>query len=585
MMSIVWTLLSLAAAPAPAGDPLPRARETEPSWMQVRDDPRADGWGTEVFNNVAGKQLGKLAACIENEDDPSTLAAETFSAATPYRAGLAVVYERGPIRVRRPADGPPATADEILHGSAGFNTVLATLLEPLRGARDRHAKFKVIEIPGPGTTRVLFEASGTTAGGSVQISSTWLCDWTPDVDAGVALLRSIVVESHEVVDYRSPQATMFSDCTESVLKADRAFREQLGFGNEYWMRRMQAVLGIDNYGHHGLAVADIDGDGLEDLYVCQTGGMPNLLYLQNPDGSAREVSAAAGVDFMERTHAVLAIDLDNDGDEDLVLATERALLFLANDGKGKFTIAAQGPTPSAYSLAAADYDGDADLDVYATAYVAPSEWDRQGGLGLHPLPYQDANNGAPNALYRNDGDWTFTDVTAEVGLDVANRRWSFAAAWADYDNDGDADLYVANDFGRNNLYRNDDGRFVDVAAEAGVEDTASGMSVDWGDYDGDGLLDIYVGNMFSSAGNRIVPQAGFQDGVGESVRSSFRRFARGNTLYRNNGDGSFDDVSEAARVTMGRWAWSSPFVDINNDGWEDLVVANGYVTNENSGDL
>ncbi len=84
-----------------------------------------------------------------------------------------------------------------------------------------------------------------------------------------------------------------------------------------------------------------------------------------------------------------------------------------------------------------------------------------------------------------------------------------AASWEDYDQDGDLDLYVANDFGRNNLYRNDDGQFVDVAAEAGVEDISAGMSVSWGDYNNDGQADLYVGNMFSSAGNRVTYQRQF----------------------------------------------------------------------------
>jgi len=88
-----------------------------------------------------------------------------------------------------------------------------------------------------------------------------------------------------------------------------------------------------------------------------------------------------------------------------------------------------------------------------------------------------------------------------------------------------------------------------------------------------------------AAGNRIVPQHGFKPGTTAAVKSDYRRFARGNTLFHNNGDGTFDDVSEAAGVTMGRWAWSSPFVDLDNDSRQDLVVANGYLTNEESGDL
>ncbi len=577
-----------------ADDALPRFRETKPAWMGERDDPGADGWASEVFSAAAARQLGRLARWMEAEPgegiDLAVLAHESFTAGAVRASRLRVVYEQGSLRVRRPAPEGIEADDDTVTGVKGLENALAAVLEPLRNTAQRRVKFEVFGVTarspsgnGPVSTRVRWQVVGRTASGSLQLNAIWSCDWEFS-SSGVALLRSIEVEEYEEIVFTGPGATLFSDCTESVLGADPAFNKQLRFGNEYWMRRMQSVLGIDNYGHHGLAVGDVNGDGLEDVYVCQTGGMPNRLFVQNADGTARDVSADAGVDFMERTHAALLIDLDNDGDQDLVLATQASLLFLANDGTGRFEKVGESMI-SAYSLAAADYDADGDLDVYATAYVAPSEWDRQGGLGLQPLPYHDANNGAANVLVRNDGEWTFTDVTSETGLDVNNRRWSFAAAWADYDGDGDQDLYVANDFGRNNLYRNDGGRFVDVAAEAGVEDSASGMSVSWGDYDGDGRLDLYVGNMFSSAGNRIVPQDGFQPGAGESVKSDFRRFARGNTLFRNNGDGTFRDVSEAAGVTMGRWAWSSPFVDLNNDGWEDLVVGNGYITNENSGDL
>ena len=160
------------------------------------------------------------------------------------------------------------------------------------------------------------------------------------------------------------------------------------------------------------------------------------------------------------------LDLDNDGDQDLIVATQIALLLLANDGTGKFEPRAELALPAAFSLAAADYDLDGDLDLYACNYASATEWAEAGGLGLQPIPYHDANNGPPNALFRNDGAFEFVNVTQALGLDRNNRRWSFAASWEDYDLDGDADLYVANDFGRNNLYRNDGGQFVDVAKSA-----------------------------------------------------------------------------------------------------------------------
>jgi hypothetical protein len=158
------------------------------------------------------------------------------------------------------------------------------------------------------------------------------------------------------------------------------------------------------------------------------------------------------------------------------------------------------------------------------------------------------------------------------------------------------DLYVANDFGRNNLYRNGPvpegetgskgGRkFTDVAADAGVEDISAGMGVAWADYNHDGWMDLYVSNMYSAAGNRVAYQRRFRGVDDDSTRARFQRHARGNSLFENAGDGTFRDVSVAAGVTMGRWAWGSQFVDLNNDSRDDLVVANGYVTNEDSRDL
>jgi hypothetical protein len=170
-------------------------------------------------------------------------------------------------------------------------------------------------------------------------------------------------------------------------------------------------------------------------------------------------------------------------------------------------------------------------------------------------------------------------------MDQNNRRFSMACSWEDYDDDGDQDLYVANDYGRNNLYRNDGGRFIDVAAAAGVEDISAGMSVSWGDPNRDGRMDVYVSNMFSSAGNRIAYQRRFQSGADPKTRSYLQRHARGNSLFFNDGGTAFQDVSVPAGVTMGRWAWSSQFADVNHDGLEDILVANGFITQQDPGDL
>ncbi|MEK6677402.1 MAG: VCBS repeat-containing protein [Planctomycetota bacterium] len=201
------------------------------------------------------------------------------------------------------------------------------------------------------------------------------------------------------------------------------------------------------------------------------------------------------------------------------------------------------------------------------------------------MPFHDANNGPSNHLMRNDGNDRFLDVTREVGLDVNNARFSLAATWADYDNDGDPDLYVANDFGRNNLYRNDGNHFVDVAATAGAEDQAAGMGASWSDFDLDGDFDLYVSNMFSSAGRRIAYQPQFKEHVADQLRQQIQRHALGNSLLQNQGDGTFRDISDSAGVRMGRWSWGSKFIDLNNDGYDDLIVPNGFLTNDRKDDL
>ena len=151
---------------------------------------------------------------------------------------------------------------------------------------------------------------------------------------------------------------------------------------------------------------------------------------------------------------------------------------------------------------------------------------------------------------------------------------------------GFPDLYVANDFGRSNLYRNNgDGTFTDVSADANVEDVGAGMSASWSDFDNDGNQDIYAANMWSAAGQRVSEQKIFQEKTSEDIRALYRRHARGNSLYRNSGDGKFQNVSGQAGVEMGRWSWCSDFWDFDHDGYPDLYVANGYISGLDRNDL
>ncbi len=598
-VAVLALTFAVRRGPSPASDTTaPVDADTAPLQNTHRpiadevDDPRRDGWRSEAFHAAAKKTLiavGKwITAAVNPTPQPAdSLASQDFQASLLVPADLERVYEHGPVIVLRPAGSPSDVPLDPERGPSALSRAVERMRSRWQEWPDLHAEIKVVrllETDAGFETMVDFEFHSRSPDRNLQVNAVWECAWAPWKDGEHPHLRRIRLKEYEQIEVRGTAAPRFTDATEAVLGADTAYRQQMVHGVGHWIERIEAGVGVNLYSRYGGAVGDVNGDGREDLYVCQPGGLPNRLFVQAEDGTAFDDSARAGVDWLDDTRAALLVDLDNDDDLDLVLACRGRVVIHSNDGTGRFEVKASLPVgQDTQSLAAADYNRDGYLDVYVC--VARAEEDDTARAPRPMFVYHNANDGSPNHLFRNDGVWNFVDVTLPVGLDVDNRRHSLAAAWEDYDDDGDPDLYVANDYGANVLYRNDRGVFTNVAAMAGVEDYGSGMSADWGDYDGDGRVDLYIGNMFSSAGGRIVPQSRFRAGDDTSVRDLYARFARGNSLFRSRGDGTFEDVSLAAGVTMGRWAWSSLFADLNNDGFEDLVVANGYITAADPGDL
>jgi hypothetical protein len=500
-------------------------------------------------------------------------------------------------RVLKADGGVRARALSFAAGSVERGRFLAevqALIRPL--ARLELAAFKVIHLDGdmtrgPFGATVIYELAGAGADGRRrQWTGTARLEWRRAPAAGTAgpwqIARFATLDGVATELAAKP----FVDATRIALGANPCYETLLVPGIDDFRARLDAASGIDVYGHHGLAAGDFNADGLDDLYVAMPPGLPAVLLQGRGDGTFADAGAASGTNVLDGVSQPLFIDLENDGDQDLFLVSDAGLLLLANDGAGRFRDASSGlpevararATP--ISAAAADYDRDGFIDVYVCSYVF---WRGNAGeVGSRlPFPYHEAHNGAPNFLFRNLGDGSFEDATEKAGLNVRNSRFSFAAAWGDYDADGDPDLYVANDFGSKNLYRNEgNGTFREVTAEAGVEDVGAGMSVAWEDYDGDGDLDLYVGNMFSSAGRRVTGTADYKSDQLDLQRL-YRRHARGNTLFRNRGDGTFEDVSEETRALFGRWAWASGFIDFNLDGREDLYVQNGFISNTRKDDL
>ena len=570
-------------------------------------DPHKDGWESEVVAEQAQAQLYRMAVLLEQPgrieaallDD---ITSDDLASSGLRPATLMEVFRDATLVIRRGKTDESRTERGLFQGRQGLAHALGHLAKPLLGASNIDVHVKVVRVTladGAVETEAYFAVDGRTESGAIQQHATWKCRWARE-DGDRLRLTSIRAEDYEEVQTRGP--LWFAVCTSAVLSGYASFAQQLVPGLNHWLSRIGRDHNIDIFARNGIAIGDVNSDGLEDVYVCQPGGLPNRLYVQNPDGTCQDTSQRAGVDWLDRTSSALFIDLDNDGDQDLVAAivgldndhaqdlisaTPLGLIVMENDSTGTFEHRAVLPLADIdlHSLTAADYDNDGDLDLYICVDFANQTRTPVGFV------YHDANDGGANILFRNDisstgrEEWKFTDVTKQVGLHKDNRRHSLATAWEDYDNDGDLDLYVANDYGQNCLYRNDGGRFLNVATEAGVVDFGSGMSVSWGDYNRDGWMDIYVGNMFSSAGSRITTQDGFRPKSKEKIRSLYRRFAKGNSLFENRGDGTFREVGAEAAVEMGRWAWSSMFADLNNDGWEDLLVANGYITTEDTGDL
>jgi tetratricopeptide (TPR) repeat protein len=385
------------------------------------------------------------------------------------------------------------------------------------------------------------------------------------------------------------QKPYFRDVTEHVFGAVDSFREQLVPGNPYWRARLDSACGIDVYGNQGIAVADIDHDGVDEIYVCQPGGLPNRLYKIRSDGTAEDITERSGLGVLDETTCALFADFGNSGLQDVVVLRSSGPLFFRNRGDGTFVEQPNAfefkttPQGSFTGMAAADFDRDGRLDLYLCCYIYFQSEDQY----QYPAPYQDARNGPPNFLFRNRGGvreaMRFEDVTAETGMSENNDRFSFAPAWCDFDGDGWPDLFVANDFGRGNLYRNRNGRFHDEAAKAGLDGAGPGMSAAWFDSNGDGLPDLYVSDMWTAPGQRIVCDPAFQPAARDA--EAFRRHTKGNSLYRNKGDGTFGDTGAAEGVEMGRWAWSSGGFDWDLDGKPEILVCTGMVTNPSSKDL
>ena len=553
-------------------------------------DPSADAFPSEQHAAAIGKVLSTWSAALcRAVHDPNAIRgelSETLTATSLQPSETKSLRSSGPLRIERRVFPAPASVsrEEFLRDWAKYAGAFAQLevaeLE-IYGLRI------LSESPLRVETEMRCDLVGScTDGTREQRVGSWVLTWVRSDQQP----QPWAVERWEVNPEVRSRLTGpgFVEITGTCLQANTPGMAQLLPGIDDWRTAIDGAIGLDVYGNHGIAVGDIDGSGFDSFYVCQPSGLPNRLYRNRGDGTFEDVTEISGTGVLDGTASAIFADFQNRGRQDLLVVRTGGPLLFVNQGNGRFE-----PRPDAFSFArppqgtftsaaVVDYNRDALLDVYFCVYSYYQ------GLNQYqfPSPYYDAQNGPPNFLFRNRGDGTFEDVTSASGMDQNNNRFSFAAAWCDYDNDGWPDLYVANDFGRKNLYRNHgDGTFTDVAAKTGVEDYGPGMSTCWLDYDNDGRQDVYVANMWLPEGKRITANERFLPSVDPAIRALYQKHNAGNSLYRNNGKGQFEDKTSEGGSAMGRWSWSCASWDFDHDGYSDLYVANGFVSGPNQFDL
>jgi hypothetical protein len=347
------------------------------------------------------------------------------------------------------------------------------------------------------------------------------------------------------------------------------------------------------YQHPSVSVVDINGDGWDDLFVTSNWGKCQL-WVNEKGSKFTEQAAAYGLDVDYGCTSAMFADLDNDGDADLILgrSLERSQLFWNEDGQ---YVASPDELPYLVtSVSAADCNNDGLLDLYLCTYGPTGAYASTNPEWVERFVSRDAHRqlvqalrdshryynqaGPPNTLLINRGERKFDAAPANPAID--QYRNTYQASWADYDQDGDVDVYVCNDFAPDALLRNDGAgenglpNFVDVSQVlSGDTMKGFGMGASWGDYDNDQQLDLFVTNMYSKAGKRVLSRF---DDIDDRLHFS----ARGNLLFHQH-NGAFHQLAgerDAFPVNQGGWAFGGQFVDVDNDSWLDLYVPCGFYT-------
>ncbi|HEY1376030.1 MAG TPA: VCBS repeat-containing protein [Gemmataceae bacterium] len=586
-----WRRYAVAAALLVVG--LAAAAEVE-MWRIDQDAERFAETGKAVIGLLGdyGAAVGKLdvAAAVD-------CFASDYASDTEGDWGERLRSDRDGVRVYdwHQENVRPFTRDDLAKRFTAYFATRRTIDE---------SKFKlswIEDIPADGRAvvrAVMWHRGTTTAGEAFEVHTAFRL-WVAATAGGWKITRQEMLHGETVTGDRSG----FTDVTARAGIDFRARHNPL-FQTPEWEPAKYQIM---KYAGGGVSVADVENRGWYDVLLIDPGTGPRL-YRNNEDGTFTDVTARSGLPAELPGCAVAIVaDFNNDGRKDVFfgVSTGENRIY-RNDGPGpdgvwRFTDVTEGAGLGGLWVAvaaAADYDNDGKLDIYVGRYLDPRK--------NLPTTLFYTRNSEGNSLLHNDGDFHFTDVTAKAG--VRDGGLTLGTAWGDFNKDGYVDLFVSNDFGRNALYRNNgDGTFTDVSKETGALDFGYSMSAFMGDINNDGNLDIYVSKVHS--GQRWFGHApsmhkylltSFREGtlsedvgvyrelyglIGGQWHTIGEKWIRGNSLLLNDGAGHFRDVGEDANANPFGWFWSSAMLDYDNDGLQDLFAVNGWITGKTKDDL